>query len=1311
MKVSNYVPAGTRVLASLCLTFAAAANLSAAGPLAVAQTHGLLLSSGSVCGVGRNEYAELGDGTYVNRSSFANTLGITSASGIATGWYHSVAVKSDGTVWSWGYNQDGELGDGTSYGKPTPMPLAGLSGFTAVAAGQYHSLALKNDGTVWAWGYNNSGQLGDGTTAERLVPVQVIQLNNVAAIAAGAAYSMALRKDGTVWMWGSNSYGQLGNGTTNSSTSAVQVTGLTNVSAIAAGSLHAMALKGDGTVWDWGYNGSGELGDGSTTYRTTIVSASGLTGITAIAAGDSHSLAVRNDGTIWAWGLNSSGQLGIGSLVNQITPVQVTGLTGLAPATAVGAGSAYSTALLSDGTLKSWGDNSYGQLGNGSTTSALLPVTTQPCSPAVTTTPAADTYRDRITAAQNHTLVATSAGTVLGWGQNEYGELGDGTSINRSTPVTAASLTGVSQVSTGWYHSLAVQSSGAVYSWGYNSDGELGDGTNISKNTAQVVPSLSGITAVAAGQYHSLALRNDGTVWAWGYNGSSQLGDGTNTERLSPVQVIQLTNVTAIAAGSAFSVALRSDGTVWAWGDNNSGQLGDGTLVNKTSAVQVTGLSGVVAIRAGANHTVALKADGTVWTWGYSGNGQLGDGNTGYQTEIVRASGLSGVVAIATGANHTLAVKSDGTVWAWGANGSGQLGDGTAVQKTVPVQTLNLTNAVAVAGGLNHSVVLKSDGTISAWGDNTYGQFGAATPGSSTVPVQTVSSGVLAALPGAVSVSPSSGSGAAQVFTAVYSDPAGAGSLNDRLFLMNTYLGGGGACYVVVNSGGTYLVNDAGNALTGPLTGSTTLSNSQCTLSGAGSSVVNSGTTSTVTLSLTFSSAFTGAKNIYLYADDSTGNSGWQTRGSFTVALAYAPSAVSVSPSSGSGLTQTFTATYSDAAGASVLNRRLFLINSALVGAGACYVQADATGIYLVNDAGSAILAGTLTNNQCTVSDAGSGISNSGLISTVTFAITFKASFAGPKNIYLYADDPGTATGWQAKGTFTVSSGAPATPTADSVSPGSGSGAAQSFTAVFSDGSGAGLLNRRLILINSTLNGAGGCFIQADPTGIYLVNDSGSALSAGLIGGSSVSNSQCTLNGVGTSVVNAGNSSTVTLALVFKPAFAGAKNIYLYDEDTNGNNSGFQLRGTYTVSSTASVPANTSVTPNSGSGASRTFTVVYSDPGGNSLLNRRLFLINSAILGGSACYVQVDPTGIYLVNDAGNALTGPLTPAGVLSNSQCTLNPAGGASVSYSATSTTVVLPITFNASFGGTRNLYMYADDVNGNNTGWQLMGTVTTQ
>jgi alpha-tubulin suppressor-like RCC1 family protein len=188
-------------------------------------------------------------------------------------------------------------------------------------------------------------------------------------------------------------------------------------------------------------------------------------------------------------------------------------------------------------------------------------------------------------------------------------------------------LSGVVELSVGYYHWLALRGDGSVWSWGNNDYGQLGDGSDLGRSTPRQVPGLSGVVAISAGIYDSLALRDDGTVWSWGYNGQGQLGDGTITHRSTPVQVPGLRGVTAVSAASSFySLALRDDGTVWTWGANALGQLGDGTRTSRPTPGQVPGLSGVVALSAGFLHVLALHGNGSVWTWGYNVYGQLGDG-------------------------------------------------------------------------------------------------------------------------------------------------------------------------------------------------------------------------------------------------------------------------------------------------------------------------------------------------------------------------------------------------------------------------------------------------------------------------------------------------------------------------------------------------------------------------------------------------------------------------------------------------------------------------------------------------------------
>jgi alpha-tubulin suppressor-like RCC1 family protein len=351
--------------------------------------------------------------------SFAETL-----AHIAVGHGGSYVVKSDGTLWAWGdYNV------GKTYGTPAdekknthtvPLEIEILSDVVAISAGDGHSIALKKDGTVRTWGYNGQGQLGNGAMADSHfpTPVQVSSLSEIKAIAAGDRHCLALKDDGTVWTWGSNWYGQLGDGTKRHSPSSIQVNGLSDVTAIAAGLGHSLALKNDGTVWAWGYNDDGELGDGTRQGHLTPAQIPGLLGVKAIAAGSHHSVALKNDGTVWVWGGDKeTGQ--------SATPRR---LQGLSQIVAISAGGWYSLALKQDGTVWAWGIIANGEQNDDSMNEVIRkPVQVN-----------ALTNVSRIAAGMWHSLAVKKDGTIWAWGRNYSGALGDGTEINRRSPVRAS---------------------------------------------------------------------------------------------------------------------------------------------------------------------------------------------------------------------------------------------------------------------------------------------------------------------------------------------------------------------------------------------------------------------------------------------------------------------------------------------------------------------------------------------------------------------------------------------------------------------------------------------------------------------------------------------------------------------------------------------------------------------------------------------------------------------------------------------------------------------------------------------------------
>jgi alpha-tubulin suppressor-like RCC1 family protein len=346
-----------------------------------------------------------------------------------------------------------------------------------------------------------------------------------------------------------------------------------------------------------------------------------------------------------------------------------------------------------------------------------------------------------VAAGYYHTLLLQTDGTVKAWGYNNNGQLGDGTTSSRPTAVTVSGLANVKAVAAGRGHSLALMNDGTVQAWGDNSSGQLGDGTTSSRLTAGLVPGLTNVQAIAAGGAFTLALLNDGTVKAWGFNPYGQLGDGTTTNHLTPVAVSGLDNVKFITAGWSYGLAIVNDGTVKAWGENKFGQLGDGTTTTRLAPVTVSGLSGVKAIAGLGDgdiaHSVALLADGTVKAWGYNGSGELGDGTTINRLTAVSVSGLSNVQAIAAGTSHTVALLNNGTVQAWGENLFGQLGDGTTTSSLTPVIVSGLNNVQSIAAGTYHTVaLLKNDGTVKTWGLNFNGQLGDGTTSQQLTPVQ-----------------------------------------------------------------------------------------------------------------------------------------------------------------------------------------------------------------------------------------------------------------------------------------------------------------------------------------------------------------------------------------------------------------------------------------------------------------------------------------------------------------------------------------------------------------------------------------------
>ena len=670
-----------------------------------------LHQDGTIYCWGSNEQGQLGNGQSgedADSSVPVKVNGITDATAITTAEAHSCALHQDGTIYCWGSNEQGQLGNGQSgedADSSVPVKVNGITDATAIAAGRYHSCALHQDSTITCWGHNNWGQLGNSQIIQSSenntsdTPVRVAGITDATAITTGRAHSCALHQTGSITCWGHNNWGQLGNGQiiqsseNNTSDTPVRVAGITDATAITTGWDHSCALHQDGAITCWGINWNGQLGNGTKTPYliddsadpSVPVRVTGIVDATAITAGSQHSCALRQTGAISCWGDNGAGQLGNGQstgywksisdwkdgTTDSSVPV---GADGITDATAITADGGHSCALHQDGTITCWGSNWNGQLGNGAKSYfSSVPVGVSGITDATA-----------ITAGFDHSCVLHQTGAISCWGANDAGQLGNGQSgedADSSVPVKVNGITDATAIAAGGNqfnsHSCALHQTGAVSCWGANDAGQLGNGQSGEDADSSVPVKVNGITdatAITAGSYHSCALHQDGTITCWGHNHYGQLGNGTTLDSSVPVGVLGITDVTAITAGgnpfNSHSCALHQTGAVSCWGNNQFGQS-TGKLTNDSAdssvPVRVTGIADAAAITAGWDHSCALHQTGTITCWGSWGASSF--------VPPLEVEGISDATAITAGLGHSCALHQTGTVSCWGVNGAGQLGN------------------------------------------------------------------------------------------------------------------------------------------------------------------------------------------------------------------------------------------------------------------------------------------------------------------------------------------------------------------------------------------------------------------------------------------------------------------------------------------------------------------------------------------------------------------------------------------------------------------------------------------------------------
>ncbi len=573
-------------------------------------------------------------------------------------------------------------------------------------------------------------------------------------------------------------------------------------------------------------------------------------------------------------------------------------------------------------------------------------------------------------------------------------------------------------------------------------------------------------------------------------------------------------------------------------------------------------------------------------------------------------------------------------------------------------------------------------------------------------------------LPSVVSVTPSSGSGNAPVFTAVYSDNGGAAALTTVSLLVGTGASGTFACYVSYNQSTnafTLANDDPATGAQSVVPGGSTVQNSQCTLTGAGSSVSTSGNNLTLNIALTFLPAFAGAKTVYQYAADAGTNTGWIAQGSWTVTIPPSqPSADTVSPNFATGSSQTFTFVFSDSQHAANLTGMVMLFSSSLSFTNACEIVVDrvagTVALLWDNAAGSDSRlmnsATLLQNSQCKVGT--SSITVSGLSQIFTVTVTFKTGYGGPRNIYMYGASGAVNTGWVQRGTFTVSIGG--TPQATSAVPASGSGPGQRFSFTITDPAGAGFLNGLAVLFSTSLNTMNACSLVYDRTvnTVSLASDNPANGATPVVAGSNsiATNSQCTLRALNTTLVIGTSTIVVTMDLSFNAAWFGAKNVYLLASEGTVN-SGWVTVGSWTV--TGGAATADSVSPASGSGTLPSFTFTVSDSAIESNISgiSALFTAGAPSATTNACYLVYNrgAATIGLYNDAATVLTSkPIGSSTTLQNTQCAV---GYSVVTSGGTSVSLTVNLVF-LTFSGAKTVYLQGHETN-SSSGWVQRGAWT--
>ncbi|MBU6375573.1 MAG: putative Ig domain-containing protein [Bdellovibrionales bacterium] len=671
---------------------------------------------------------------------------------LSVGTSHACGITSSGTLKCWGDNSSGQLGDGSTLSRSSPITIDGSTSYRAVAAGLSHTCGITSSGTLKCWGSNTWGQIGDGgATTNRLLPSRVDPFTSYQAITAGSNHSCGISASGQLKCWGQNGSGQLGNGNFSGWITPTIIDIETRYQQIDAGYSSTCGITTTGALKCWG---SGPLGrgDNSSSNFPVLIDAGVL--FKSISTGDYTSCGVTEAGVLKCWGSNYPGTP---LLIPTVVDPGVEYLS-------ASSGEVHQCGVTSLGFIKCWGISANGRLGDGVNGNYT---------PSTPTLVDSNTSFISVQAGGAFSCGITSSGAVKCWGNNKYGQLGQGVQTQKVGPTLIDGGAGYSQLSAGRYHTCAISSSGSLKCWGTNTYGQLGDGSTQQRTSPVLVDAATNYRSIAVGKSHTCGITSANILKCWGYNGSGQLGDGSRTNRTIPVIIDRGTSYQSIATSfdGEHTCGITSTNILKCWGYNHFGQVGNGKsgtsgptkLAHEPSPVLIDSGTSYSAVGTGQDHTCGITTQNVLKCWGSNSDGQLGSSQSSTSTPIVIGSSYlkislgkantcgistSGTLgcwgqgaytgpqkqvvvsysAVTAGDTHTCAITSQGALRCWGQNFFGQLGDGSTEAQSYPVGIDVNTLYQSISAGATHTCGITQAGALKCWGDDERGILGRGLP-------------------------------------------------------------------------------------------------------------------------------------------------------------------------------------------------------------------------------------------------------------------------------------------------------------------------------------------------------------------------------------------------------------------------------------------------------------------------------------------------------------------------------------------------------------------------------------------------------